>query len=85
MPPGYHQDLEHIFRFFWQISLVEIPEHRRKKLMALTTNVMRDDTDKVNIVLLLFCLQCQFEFYVVHVFETFESHFPSSLFFLFII
>ncbi|KAG6648566.1 hypothetical protein I3843_07G153000 [Carya illinoinensis] len=29
------------------ISLVEMPEHRRKKLMALTTNVMRDDSDKV--------------------------------------
>ncbi|XP_041017380.1 probable GTP-binding protein OBGC2 isoform X2 [Juglans microcarpa x Juglans regia] len=28
------------------ISLVEMPEHRRKKLMALTTNVMRDDSDK---------------------------------------
>ncbi|CAL8995635.1 unnamed protein product [Prunus brigantina] len=29
------------------ISLVEMPEHSRKKLMALTTNVMRDDSDKV--------------------------------------
>ncbi|KAL4650080.1 hypothetical protein ACB092_01G061000 [Castanea dentata] len=29
------------------ISLLEMPEHRRKKLMALTTNVMRDDSDKV--------------------------------------
>ncbi|XP_030950650.1 probable GTP-binding protein OBGC2 isoform X2 [Quercus lobata] len=28
------------------ISLLEMPEHRRKKLMALTTNVMRDDSDK---------------------------------------
>ena len=32
---------------FWQISLVEMPEHGRKKLMALTTIVMRDDSDKV--------------------------------------
>ncbi|KAK3424860.1 hypothetical protein EUGRSUZ_F01606 [Eucalyptus grandis] len=29
------------------ISLLEMPEHRRKKLMTLTTNVMRDDSDKV--------------------------------------
>ncbi|RWR72967.1 GTP binding domain-containing protein [Cinnamomum micranthum f. kanehirae] len=29
------------------ISLLEMPEHRRKKLMALTTNVMRDKSDKV--------------------------------------
>ncbi|KAF5942985.1 hypothetical protein HYC85_020627 [Camellia sinensis] len=29
------------------ISLVEMPEHRRKRVMALTTNVLRDETDKV--------------------------------------
>lgn len=29
------------------ISLVEMPEHRKKKMMTLTTNVMRDETDKV--------------------------------------
>ncbi|KAK2971498.1 hypothetical protein RJ640_020904 [Escallonia rubra] len=29
------------------ISLLEMPEHRRKKMMSLTTNVMRDDSDKV--------------------------------------
>ncbi|KAF8410534.1 hypothetical protein HHK36_003065 [Tetracentron sinense] len=29
------------------ISLLEMPEYKRKKLMALTTNVMRDDDDKV--------------------------------------
>ncbi|XP_059651222.1 probable GTP-binding protein OBGC2 isoform X2 [Cornus florida] len=29
------------------ISLLEVPEYRRKKLMASTTNVMRDDSDKV--------------------------------------
>ncbi|KAJ1408004.1 P-loop containing nucleoside triphosphate hydrolase [Sesbania bispinosa] len=29
------------------ISLVETPQHKRKKMMALTTNVMRDDSDKV--------------------------------------
>ncbi|GKU90025.1 hypothetical protein SLEP1_g4076 [Rubroshorea leprosula] len=29
------------------ISLLEMPEHRRKKMMTLTTNVMRDDNDKV--------------------------------------
>lgn len=34
---------------FWQISLLEMPEHRRKKMMALTTNIMRDDSDKVMI------------------------------------
>lgn len=30
-----------------QISLLEVPQHKRKKVMALTTNVMRDDSDKV--------------------------------------
>ncbi|KAL2521089.1 putative GTP-binding protein OBGC2 [Forsythia ovata] len=29
------------------ISLLEIPEHKRKRTTALTTNVMRDDSDKV--------------------------------------
>ncbi|XVE94630.1 hypothetical protein REPUB_Repub02eG0025400 [Reevesia pubescens] len=29
------------------ISLLEMPEYRRKKLMSLTTNVMRDESDKV--------------------------------------
>ncbi|TYH18517.1 hypothetical protein ES288_A05G277800v1 [Gossypium darwinii] len=29
------------------ISLIEMPEYRRKKLMSLTTNVMRDESDKV--------------------------------------
>ncbi|KAA8537572.1 hypothetical protein F0562_027180 [Nyssa sinensis] len=29
------------------ISLLEMPEYRRKQIMALTTNVMRDDSDKV--------------------------------------
>ncbi|XP_073134575.1 probable GTP-binding protein OBGC2 [Henckelia pumila] len=29
------------------ISLLEAPEHRKKKLMSLTTNIMRDDSDKV--------------------------------------
>ncbi|KAL6207512.1 hypothetical protein ACLB2K_018470 [Fragaria x ananassa] len=29
------------------MSLVEMPERSKKKLMALTTNVMRDDSDKV--------------------------------------
>ncbi|KAF7829622.1 putative GTP-binding protein OBGC2 [Senna tora] len=29
------------------ISLLETPQHNRKKMMALTTNVMRDETDKV--------------------------------------
>ncbi|KAJ9166037.1 hypothetical protein P3X46_020838 [Hevea brasiliensis] len=29
------------------ISLLEAPDHRRKRLMALTTNVLRDDNDKV--------------------------------------
>ncbi|GFS46456.1 hypothetical protein Acr_00g0102380 [Actinidia rufa] len=29
------------------ISLIEMPEHRRKRVMALTTNVMRDENDKV--------------------------------------
>ncbi|KAK9269845.1 hypothetical protein L1049_025418 [Liquidambar formosana] len=32
------------------ISLLEMPEHRRKKLMALTTNVMRDESDKVLVI-----------------------------------
>lgn len=29
------------------ISLVEMPEHRKKRLMALTSNIMRDESDKV--------------------------------------
>ncbi|CAA0843426.1 GTP-binding protein OBGC- chloroplastic [Striga hermonthica] len=29
------------------ISLLEMPEHKKKKMAALTTNVMRDDNDKV--------------------------------------
>ncbi|KAJ6835451.1 putative GTP-binding protein OBGC2 [Iris pallida] len=29
------------------ISLLEMPEHKRKKLMALSSNVMRDESDKV--------------------------------------
>lgn len=29
------------------ISLLEMPEHQRRKMMDLTTNVMRDDSDKV--------------------------------------
>ncbi|XP_038983268.1 probable GTP-binding protein OBGC2 [Phoenix dactylifera] len=33
--------------FFSQISLFEMPEHRRKRLMALSSNVMRDESDKV--------------------------------------
>lgn len=28
-----------------------MPEHRRKKLMALTTNVMRDKSDKVKLLI----------------------------------
>ncbi|CAI9116831.1 OLC1v1018095C1 [Oldenlandia corymbosa var. corymbosa] len=29
------------------ISLLDVPEHRRKRTMSLTTNVMRDESDKV--------------------------------------
>ncbi|KAL1542948.1 putative GTP-binding protein OBGC2 [Salvia divinorum] len=29
------------------ISLLELPEHRRNKMMDLTTNILRDDSDKV--------------------------------------
>ncbi|KDO84710.1 hypothetical protein CISIN_1g011645mg [Citrus sinensis] len=29
------------------ISLLEVPENRRKRMTTLTTNIMRDDTDKV--------------------------------------
>ncbi|XP_020534798.1 probable GTP-binding protein OBGC2 isoform X2 [Jatropha curcas] len=32
------------------ISLLKVPEHRRKRLMTLTTNVLRDDGDKVLIL-----------------------------------
>ncbi|KAJ6684822.1 GTP-BINDING PROTEIN OBGC2-RELATED [Salix purpurea] len=32
------------------ISLIEAPEHRKKILMTLTTNVMKDDSDKVLIL-----------------------------------
>lgn len=35
-----------------QISLLEMPQHKRKKMMTLTTNVMRDDNDKVKYILL---------------------------------
>lgn len=31
----------------YQISLLEMPRHNRKKATSLTTNVMRDDSDKV--------------------------------------
>ena len=31
----------------YQISLLEMPRHNRKKTTSLTTNVMRDDSDKV--------------------------------------
>ena len=34
-----------IFFVLWQISLLEMPEYRRKKLMSLTTNLMRDDSE----------------------------------------
>ena len=33
-----------------QISLLEMPQHKRKKMMALTTNVMRDESDKVKLI-----------------------------------
>ncbi|KAK2967721.1 hypothetical protein RJ640_028452 [Escallonia rubra] len=36
-----------LYALVTQISLLEMPEHRRKKMMSLTTNVMRDDSDKV--------------------------------------
>ncbi|XP_062099210.1 probable GTP-binding protein OBGC2 isoform X1 [Humulus lupulus] len=29
------------------ISLLDMPQHRKQKMMALTTNVMRDDSDKI--------------------------------------
>lgn len=32
------------------ISLLEMPEHKKKKIMNLTTNVMRDESDKVLIL-----------------------------------
>ncbi|XP_051139933.1 probable GTP-binding protein OBGC2 [Andrographis paniculata] len=32
------------------ISLLEMPEHKRKKMMSLTTNVMKDESDKVLIL-----------------------------------
>ncbi|CAN1824162.1 Probable GTP-binding protein OBGC2 [Linum perenne] len=32
------------------ISLLDAPEHRKKSLMSLTTNVLRDDSDKVLIL-----------------------------------
>jgi hypothetical protein len=43
------------FYFLLQISLVDLPEHQRKKLLALTTNVMRDDSDKVKNGDLILC------------------------------
>ena len=42
--------ISHSFCLF-QISLLEMPEHRRKILMALTTNVMRDKSDKVKLLI----------------------------------
>lgn len=38
------------FTCFVQISLIDTPESRRKKMMSLTSNVMRDESDKVKIV-----------------------------------
>ncbi|XP_071702460.1 probable GTP-binding protein OBGC2 isoform X2 [Rutidosis leptorrhynchoides] len=32
------------------ISLLELPEHKKKKMMDLTTNVMRDENDKVLVI-----------------------------------
>ncbi|KAI3673231.1 hypothetical protein L6452_39348 [Arctium lappa] len=32
------------------ISLLEMPEHKKKKMMAMTSNVMRDENDKVLVI-----------------------------------
>ncbi|XP_024977284.1 probable GTP-binding protein OBGC2 [Cynara cardunculus var. scolymus] len=32
------------------ISLIEMPEHKKKKMMAMTANVMRDENDKVLVI-----------------------------------
>ncbi|RRT44361.1 hypothetical protein B296_00040781 [Ensete ventricosum] len=37
----------HVAEVSRHISLLEMQEHKRKRLMALTTNVMRDESDKV--------------------------------------
>lgn len=38
-----------MFINFLQISLLEMPEHKKKKMTSLTANIMRDDNDKVMI------------------------------------
>ena len=37
------------FLCLWQISLLEMPEHKKKKMVNMTANVMRDENDKVKI------------------------------------
>lgn len=56
--------------YLWQISLLEIPEHKRKKMTNLTTNVMRDENDKVSmqsklVFLPLDCLDDIYSQYVI--------------------
>jgi len=47
---------ESVFYFLHaQISLLEMPQRQRKKMMALTTNVMRDDSDKVKFINIYAC------------------------------
>lgn len=37
---------------FWQISLLDVPEQKKSMMTALTTNILRDDSDKVSLLTL---------------------------------
>lgn len=39
-----------------QISLLEMPDHKKKKMMTMTSNVMRDESDKVKTELVFYQL-----------------------------
>ncbi|KAK6918680.1 Small GTPase [Dillenia turbinata] len=43
-----------------QISLVEMPEHKKKKLKVLTTNLIRDENDKNGSAVLSYPVELQF-------------------------
>ena len=46
----------YIYLVILQISLIDVPEYRRRKAMALSPNIMRDTSDKVSCVTYVSCL-----------------------------
>lgn len=40
----------YIYLVIFQISLIDVPEYRRRKAMVLSPNIMRDTSDKVSCV-----------------------------------